>query len=87
MKNRKIRFGELMLILAYIFGLSVSSYMILVEIGAFSIREEDKLLKIKQCTQDGYGIKIQYTPVGRNFQNVSCCTKSELDCDISNLKK
>ncbi|WP_418181359.1 hypothetical protein ACNSOL_11710 (plasmid) [Aliarcobacter lanthieri] len=51
------------------------------------MREKYKLLKIKQCTQDGYGIKIQYTPVGRNFQNVYCCTISELDCDISNLKK
>lgn len=48
MKDIKIDSGELMLILAYIFALFVSSYMVLLEIGVFSISEKDKLLKFKQ---------------------------------------
>ena len=87
MKNKKIEVSEVILISSYIFALITSSYIVLTVIGVFSVKEEDKLKKIKQCTQDGLGINMQYSYIGMHLKDISCCTKSELNCDMSNLGK
>lgn len=50
------------------------------------MNEQHKLAKIKQCTDDGFGLKITYSD-SEVVTNVSCCTKNEINCDLSNLKR
>lgn len=67
------------------FVIICSSFAMLHEGGMFSISEEQKILKIKQCTADNFGLNIEYLLFSGKVHNVKCCTKYEAYCDLRNL--
>lgn len=78
-------FTDLPLWVAFVFVVLTAIGFILNEGGAFSMTEEQKLTKMKQCTNDGYGIQANLLLNGKT-KEVTCCSKIESNCDFSNLK-
>ena len=86
MRDKDMFMVNLPLYITGAFVIICSSYAMLYEGGMFSISEEQKIQKIKQCTADNLGLNVDYLLFSGKVHNVTCCTKYESNCNLKNLE-